>query len=69
MDKDLAKLLIRLLYASKEELPDLLKNLDGSTGGHGSIVIPEKLVNETWREVVLKEGKGKLEDYQVNFRD
>lgn len=69
MDKNMVKLLVKLLYVSRNEIPGLLGGLDGDTGGSGFIAIPEDLVNGTWRDLIIKESKGKLEDYKVSFKD
>ena len=69
MDKEWGKLALRLLAASKDDIGPILSGVDRDRGDRGILKIPEEMVNQRWREIVLEMAQGKLEDYQVSFRD
>ncbi len=69
MDREWGKLALRLLAASKDDIGLILSGVDPDRGDRGILKIPEEMVNRRWRGIVLEMAQGKLEDYQVGFRD
>jgi hypothetical protein len=69
MEKEWVKPLVRLLAASREYIPSILSGLDEQRGDRGIFRVPEEMVNDGWRAVVMDMARGKLEDYRVSFRE
>ena len=69
MEKELAKLLIKLLYAVRNDIPSLLSGIDYEKGDRGVISVNEDMINVSARDTVLEASGGKLEDYKVEFED
>jgi hypothetical protein len=54
MDKEWGKLALRLLAASKDDIGPILSGVDRDRGDRGILKIPEEMVNQRWREIVLE---------------
>lgn len=69
MEKELIKLLLRLVYAVKNDMPSILSGIDYEKGDRGVISVKEDMINVSARSVIIEGSKGKLEDYKVRFEN